>query len=229
MPTTTAIALQFLLVSDDHSTLKIVQGALESLGSNMTCSTSGQAALVYLSSHRVDGIILDLPISSALDVIATLRRAGANRRAFVFVCSTPGHEPAEALKGGANVVLQKPLDPAAIASSVKTFRGIMESERRRYFRHHVTIPVSLVVDAVNQRAMMENLSEGGMAVTMRTPLERSSSVEFSFELPFGPRVAGKAQVMWMNDAGMMGLEFRLFHGSSREHVVNWLKNKALQR
>lgn len=228
MPTTTAVALQFLLVSDDHSTLKIVQSALESLGSNMTCSTSGGAALVYLSSHRVDGVILDLPLSPALDVIATIRRAGANRRAFVFVCSTPGHEP-EALKGGANVVWPKPLDSAAIAASVKTFHGIMESERRRYFRHHVTIPVSFVVDAATQRAMMENLSEGGMAVTMRTPLARSSSVEFSFELPFGPRVAGQAQVMWMNDAGMMGLEFRLFHASSREHLVNWLKNKALQR
>lgn len=229
MPTTTAVALQFLLVSDDHSTLKIVQSALESLGSNMTCSTSGGAALVYLSSHRVDGIILDLPISSALDVIATIRRTGANRRAFVFVCSAPGREPAEALKGGANVVWPKPLDSVVIAASVKTFHGIMESERRRYFRHHVTIPVSFVVDSATQRAMMENLSEGGMAVTMRNPLARSSSVEFSFELPFGPRVAGQSQVMWMNDAGMMGLEFRLFHGSSREHLVNWLKNKALQQ
>ncbi|HEY1800588.1 MAG TPA: PilZ domain-containing protein [Terriglobales bacterium] len=229
MPTTTAVALQFLLVSDDHSTLKIVQTAFDSLGSNMTCSTSGGAALVYLSSHRVDGIILDLALSPALDVIASIRRTAANRRAFVFVCLPQGHEPAEALKGGANVVLRKPLDPVAIASSVKTFRGIMESERRRYFRHHVTIPVSLVVNAVNQRAMMENLSEGGMAVTMRNPLARSSSVEFSFELPFGPRVAGQTQVMWMNEAGMLGMEFRLFHGSSREHLVNWLKNKALQR
>lgn len=229
MPTTTAVALQFLLVSDDHSTLKIVQSALDSLGSNMTCSTSGGAAVVYLSSHRVDGIILDLPLSSALDVIATVRRTGANRRAFVFVCSGPGSETGEALKGGANVILQKPLDPAAVAASVKTFHGIMASERRRYFRHHVTIPVSFVADAVTQRAMMENLSEGGMAVTMRNPLARSSSAEFSFELPFGPRVAGQAQVMWINDAGLMGLEFRLLHGSSREHLMNWLKNKALQR
>ena len=229
MPTTTAIALQFLLVSDDHSSLKIVQTALDSLGSNMTCSTSGGAALVYLSSHRVDGIILDLPLPSALDVIATIRRTGANRRAFVFLCLPEGRDPGEALQGGANVVLRKPLDAAAIVASIKTFRGIMESERRRYFRHHVTIPVSFVVDGSTQRAMMENLSEGGMAVTMRNPLARSSSVEFSFELPFGPRVAGQAQVMWMNDAGIMGLEFRLFHGSSREHLVDWLKNKALQR
>ena len=209
MPTTTAVALQFLLVSDDHSTLKIVKGALDTIGSNMTCSTSGGAALVYLSSHRVDGIILDLPLSPALDVIATIRRIGANRRAFVFVCLPEGHEPVEALKGGANVVFRKPLNPAAVASSVKTFHGIMESERRRYFRHHVTIPVSFVVDTVTQRAMMENLSEGGMAVTMRNPLARSSSVEFFFELPFGPRVAGQTQVMWMNEAGMLGMEFRL--------------------
>jgi response regulator RpfG family c-di-GMP phosphodiesterase len=229
MPSTTAVALQFLLVSDSHVTLRAVKSALDSLGSGMTCSTTPGAACVYLSSHRVDGIILDLPLNSAVEFIASIRHSGANRRAFMFVCLDIAETPSEALKGGANVLLRKPLDPAAIASSVKTFQGIMESERRRYFRYHVTIPVTLVSDVATQRAMMENLSEGGMAVSIKTSLERSATLEFSFELPFGPRIAGKAQVMWKNQAGLMGLEFRLLHGQSGEHLANWLKNKALQR
>jgi ActR/RegA family two-component response regulator len=195
----------------------------------MNCSTSSGAARVYLSSHRVDGIIIDLPLDSAVDLIAAIRQSGANRRAFVFVCLESAGASADALKGGANVLLQKPLDPGAVASAVKTFQGIMESEQRRYFRYHVTIPVTLVTDSVTQRAMMDNLSEGGMALSMKTSPEPSAMVDFSFELPFGPRVAGQAQVMWKNQAGVMGLEFRLLHDQSRDHLVGWLKNKALQR
>jgi hypothetical protein len=42
-------------------------------------------------------------------------------------------------------------------------------------------------------------------------------------------VAGQAQVMWVNDKAIVGLEFRLLHDESREHLLNWLKNKSLQR
>jgi response regulator RpfG family c-di-GMP phosphodiesterase len=227
MPST-AVALRFLLVSENPSTLKIIKAALDSLGSGMNSSTSLGAAIVYLTSHRVDGIILDVPLGDAAEFVATVRRSGVNRRAFIFMCLDAGQTPGDALKGGANVVLHKPLQVESIVSSVKTFQGIMESERRRYFRHYVTIPVSLTVEGATQRAMMENLSEGGMAISMKNPLERSALVDFSFELPFGPRVSGQAQVMWKNQAEVMGMEFRLLHGQSREHLVDWLKNKALQ-
>jgi len=228
MPPSTAGALQFLIVSDDHSTLKKVQAAMETLGSAMNFSTSAGAARVYLSSHRVDGIILDIPLPSAAELITTIRQAGTNRRAFVFVCIGEGQMPSEALRAGANVLLHKPLDPDLIASSIKPFYGIMDAERRRYFRFQVTIPVTITLNTHSHRAMMENLSEGGMAVSARIPLDRSALVEFSFELPFGPRIAGQSQVMWTNDKGIMGLEFRLLHDQSREHLSSWLKNKYLQ-
>lgn len=228
MPSTAVVALQFLLVSDNHATLKIVKSALDGLGSGMNCSTSSGAARVYLSSHRVDGIIIDLPLDSAVDLIAAIRQTGANRRAFIFACHDNADASAEALKSGANALLRKPLEAEAIAASIKTFKGIMESERRRYFRYHVTIPVTMVSDGATVRAMMDNLSEGGMALSLKNPLERSSMVDFSFELPFGPRVAGQGQVMWANEKGLMGLEFRLLHEQSREHLVGWLKTKALQ-
>jgi response regulator RpfG family c-di-GMP phosphodiesterase len=228
MPPSAAVTLQFLLVSEDHSTLKKVQAALDALGSSMNCSTSAGAARLYLSSHRVNGIILDIPLPSAAELIAAIRQAGTNRRAFIFVCIGEGQMPSEALKGGANVLLHKPLDPDLITLSIKPFYSIMDAERRRYFRFQVTIPVTLTRNTYSQRAMVENLSDGGMAVSARVPLERSELAEFSFELPFGPQVAGQAQVMWTNDKGIMGLEFRLLHEHSREHLSDWLKNKSLQ-
>jgi DNA-binding response OmpR family regulator len=225
---TTPITLEFLLVSKDHSTLKTVKAAMHGLGSNLNCSTTPDAALFYMSRHRLDGVILDLDVSSAVSLIASIRQGMANRRAFIFVCVENGLDPATALKGGANVLLHKPLDLKTITSNIIAFQGIMASERRRYFRHHVTIPVSLTANGAVHRVMIENLSEGGMAVNvLRSPVERSSLIEFSFELPFGPRVNGRAQIMWVNQAGLTGLEFRLLHGQSKDHLVTWLKKRAL--
>jgi response regulator RpfG family c-di-GMP phosphodiesterase len=224
----TSIALEFLLVSNDHSTLKAVKAALDGLGSNLNCSTTADAARLYISRHRLDGLILDLDVESSVGLIASIRQGGANRRAFIFVCVEEGLGPAAALKGGANVLLIKPLDPEKIATNIKAFQGIMTSERRRYFRHQVTIPVSLTLGDTQYGAMIENLSEGGMAVLLQTTLEPSTNVEFSFELPFGPRVAGKAQVVWANRHGVIGLEFRLMRGDSEDHLVTWLTNRALK-
>jgi len=223
----TPLTLEFLLVSNDHSTLKTVKTALDGVGSNFSCSTTVEAARFHASRHRLDGVILDLNVNSAVELIASIRQGGANRRAFIFVCVEGDAAPA-ALKGGANVLLHKPLSPEMIAANVRTFKNIMACERRRYFRHHVTIPITLAADKVNQSAMIDNLSEGGIAILLRSPFERSKLVDFSFELPFGPRISGRAQVMWTNSEGVMGVEFRLLHGKSREQLSSWLSKRALR-
>ena len=223
----TPLTLEFLLVSNDHSTLRTVKTALDGVGSNFSCSTTVEAARFHASRHRLDGIILDVNVNSAVELISSIRQGSANRRAFIFVCAEAAAAPA-ALKGGANVLLQKPLTAESIAADIGTFKNIMACERRRYFRHHVTIPVTVTLDKVNQSAMIDNLSEGGIAILLRSPFERSTLIDFSFELPFGPRISGRAQVMWTNSEGVMGVEFRLLHGKSREQLSTWLTKRALK-
>ncbi len=222
----TPLTLEFLLVSNDPSTLKTVKKALDGVGSNLNCATSAGAARFHISHHRLDGVIVDLDVASAVDLIAFTRQAGSNRRAFVFVCVESATAPA-ALKGGANVLLHKPLTPEFISETVGTFKNIMASERRRYFRHHVTILITLTANGTSQAAMIDNLSEGGAAILLRNPFERSTLTEFCFELPFGPQVTGTGQVMWTNKDGIMGVEFRVLHGRSQEDLSNWLTQRAL--
>jgi len=222
------IALEFLLVSDDHSTLKTVKSVLNELGSNLNCSTTAQAASLYLSCHRLDGAILDLDMHSVGELITSIRKGGSSQRAFIFVCVREGAEPAAVLKLGANAVLYKPLNPETITAHIRSFQAMMAAERRRYFRHQVTIPVSLTVQGTGHSAMIDNLSQGGMAVLLGKQLDPSLPVDFSFELPFGPRVHGTAQVAWSNDTqGLMGFEFRVLHGESGEHLAAWLTKRSL--
>jgi ActR/RegA family two-component response regulator len=221
-----ALTLEFLLVSNNASTLKTVKKALDNVGSNLSCTTSAGAARFHISHHRLDGIIIDLDVDEAVELIAFIREAGSNRRAFVFVC-VESMSASLALKGGANVLLHKPLTAEFISQNVNTFKNIMASERRRYFRHHVTILITLTANGASQAAMIDNLSEGGAAILVRNPFERTAVIDFSFELPFGPRVTGSAQVMWTNKEGIMGVEFRVLHGRSKEDLSSWLCQRAL--
>lgn len=223
----TSLTLEFLLVSKDHSVLKTVKQALHGIKANLSCSTSGGAARLHLSRHRLDAVIMDLDVAPAADLITFIRQSSPNRRALIFVCTDPSTAPA-ALKGGANVLLNRPLTAESIAANVHTFRNIMVCERRRYFRHQVTILISLTANGISHSAMIDNLSEGGAAIMLRNPFPRSTMIDFSFELPFGPRISGSAQVMWTNQQGIMGVEFRLLHDDGGEHLSKWLSSRALR-
>src|SRR5712692_6698596 len=58
------------------------------------------------------------------------------------------------------------------------------------------------------RATMLNISETGMVVRAATRLACASLVDFSFELPSGPRISGKGEIAWANGEGGMGIGFQ---------------------
>src|SRR5216117_2679378 len=110
---TSAVTLEFLLVSSESSTQNAVHTALKDVGGAVECTTSPEAARDYVKSHKIDSVILDVDIKSALDVISHMRQS-KNARAFAFVCVNNDAESAVALKCGANALLTKPLSAEAI-------------------------------------------------------------------------------------------------------------------
>lgn len=222
---TAIVPLEFLLVSSDHSTLKDVTAAVSNVGVNLGCTTTPQGARDYIGRHKVDGLILDLEVGTALDVINSVRGGNANRRAFIFACVANKTDSAAALKGGANALLERPLTQASISSGIRAFKGIIVCERRHYFRHAVMVPVVLLAGDAKHRAIMENISEGGMAVRLPRTLATSTHVDFSFELPFGPRIPGTGRVAWSNREGLMGVEFLVMDPGARKILLSWLRDR----
>jgi len=99
---------------------------------------------------------------------------------------------------------------------------LLDRERRRYFRHAVSIPAVLKDGEVVQHARITNLSEGGMAVRTAKPLKHSSVVDFSIDLALGANVSGKGQVAWINSEGQAGIVLQIFNGTGREYLEAWL-------
>lgn len=222
---TPALALEFLLVASESFTATAVQAALQEVGASLECSPSLDAARDLVASRKVDGVILDVDIKTALDLIARMRRS-KNARAFAFVCVKNDAEEAVALKGGANALLNKPLSVEAIAAKIGSFKSIIASERRRYRRHDVTLPVVITLGGIAYPGIVENISQGGMAVRMPCLLPNSSTVEFSFDLESGISVEGSAQLRWASQDGLSGMEFRILPPRCKDELMNWLREQA---
>jgi c-di-GMP-binding flagellar brake protein YcgR len=100
----------------------------------------------------------------------------------------------------------------------------MERERRRYFRHPVEMPVTIVFDQGQEmKATTTNVSEGGMAlaVTGKLPGGRISKVIFTLPgltLPLDP----KAESAWADGAGRVGVRFLEMPKTSKQHLEKWL-------
>ena len=218
---TSAVTLDFLLVSTDKSAQQAAQAALKQVGGTIECATSASAARDFIKSHRIDGLIVDIDLKSTLEVIAEMRRS-KNARAFAFVCVKNEAESAVALKGGANALLTKPLTTEAISSNVNTFRSIILSERRRYTRHEVTLPVTITSSEHTYQGIVENISQGGMAVRLPCLLPESSIVDFSFDLDIGATIEGSAQLRWADAESLTGMAFHKLPEKCKSELMDWL-------
>lgn len=217
--------LEFLLVGSEPVTVSAVEAALSEVGASIECAPSLAAARDLVANRKVDGVILDVDIKSALDLIARMRHS-KNARAFAFVCVKNDAEEAVALKGGANALLTKPLSVDAIAAKIGSFKSIIASERRRYRRHDVTLPVVITLAEIAYPGIVENISQGGIAVRLPCLLPTSSTVEFSFDLETGISIEGSAQLRWASQDGLSGMEFRVLPPRCKDELMNWLRAQA---
>jgi CheY-like chemotaxis protein len=218
-------ALEFLLVSTDYKTLTAVTGGLKQFGASLDFVPTPDSARDYIARRKIDAVFVDLDVPGALDLILSIREGSSNRHAVIFACVRNAAESPSALGAGANFVIHKPVSVEGILSHLTAARSVMLRERHRYFRHVVSLPVALALKGTEHRAMITNISEGGMAVRVVKALECSSVIDFAFELPPGPSVSGRGQVTWANSEGMMGITFHFLRGKSQDYLLDWFRER----
>lgn len=217
--------LEFLLASNDYTTLTAVSGGIKKHGGRLALAPSADEAREYLSRRRVDGIFVDMELGGALGLIEGVRRGSSNAKAAIFACVADGRDSTLTLHAGANFLLRKPLTADAVALHVTTAKDIMLRERRRYFRHPVDLAVTVKDGATEQHAKIVNLSGGGMAIRGGKPIKQGVTIEFAFELTFGEQLRGKGLVAWTSSEGMAGILVQTLQGMGRGYLEGWLRSR----
>jgi response regulator RpfG family c-di-GMP phosphodiesterase len=217
--------LEFVLVSGNYAAVTAVSKGVKKFGAKFVLMPTAHEARECLNRRKVDGVFVDMEVPGSLGLIESTRKGTSNSKAVIFACGGKARESTQILAAGANFLLRKPLTEESVVMHITISKDLLETERRRYFRHTVNYPVTLNDGTTEQQARMTNLSGGGMAVRVAKPLKHGSLLDFTFELSLGIKVSGKGQVAWVNSEGMIGIVLQMLRGRGKEMLDGWLAGK----
>jgi CheY-like chemotaxis protein len=218
--------LQSLLLSHDTEVARVLRPALEKLSIEMEICREAEATN-RLAGDRFDAVIVDCDdLQSGLQVLHGIRQSPSNRRAIAFALLNGTTTTSKAFQFGANFVLQKPISLLNATRCFSAALGLMERERRRYFRHPVEFKTLITfTDGAKRNVIVTNISEGGMAICLEDPLPAERSLAITFTLPkTQASISTNAEVAWASNINA-GLRFLQLSAPAREQLENWLNEQ----
>lgn len=223
--------LTALLLSTDAGTHTMLRRVLGNVGIRTEVCTAPAAGLRMLKSKKFEGIIVDCDdIDCGPDLLSILRSEGYTKKAIVFAIVHGATSMSDAFSMGANFVLEKPLNVERTSRCFKAACGLMVGERRRYYRHSVTIPVYL--DFPNSSpitAQMRDLSQGGAMLDCPANLELDMQGTFRFTLPeTRANITGACEVAWKRE-DRIGMRFNNISKTTQAALEMWLNWKFQER
>ena len=129
---------RILLVEDDPETLDSITLWLELAGFDVSVARDGRDALTVLSEETPDLIITDLvmPQVSGVDLINAVRNSMSSHKDIPILVVTGYYMDmaTEALTAGADRAMGKPVDPEALAGTIRYLLGPghSASEQQRF-------------------------------------------------------------------------------------------------
>ena len=218
--------LQCLLVTQERELLELVRPVLENSGMEVEVRSEPRSALEICGRRHLDGFLVDCDdVPGGRGLLAGIRGSGSNRMSTIFAVVNGTTSITQAMEEGANFVLGKPLAAERFQAYLEVARVSMEREHRRYFRFPVNLPVQVENgEGVGTEGRMVNVSEGGLAMRLAPGGGLQGTVRLEFSLPsLEPfPVHAKGEVVWGDNAGLIGVRFLYMGEESGRRLQEWL-------
>jgi len=119
---------KILVVDDDPTTRKLIQGLLEAQGYEVTTASDGFEAVRNINRTRFDLIVVDvwIPKMSGLDLLAGLRSLAKMPRAIVMTSDDTPETLLRAVREQAHRFIKKPIDAKVLLQEVETVLQLPE-------------------------------------------------------------------------------------------------------
>lgn len=216
------------MLSQDPNLVRVVKPTLEKLSIDVELCKEARAATDLLISEKFDAVIVDCDdLVGGLEVLQGLRETPSNRNSVTFaILNGKKTTTQDAFTMGANFVLQKPISVLNASRCFNAAVNFMIKERRRYFRQPIAMAVKVVLGDKQWKAESTNISEGGIALTMREALPKGETFQLKFtvaEVSLNMEV--EAEVAWADMKGRVGLRFQNVPASSQQQLERWLDDR----
>jgi len=215
-------------VCRDPDTLRVFRRASGDLEIEVEVATAASSALESLDSNKFDAIIVDCDdVAGGTDVLTGIQQSRSNKRAIAIAVINGTTNMRAAFEMGARFALDKPVTVERAVRALRAAHSFMVTEQRRYFRCAVDTEAYLSFGVVKQLpCTVTNVSDGGMAITLREPTSLSWAVDVRFHLP-GIREAleVKGEFAWSDDKGNAGIRFTYVPIDSKRWLGKWLSQQ----
>lgn len=202
--------LNLLLVEDDLPSLEMMTEVFGSLNAEVRPVSDSERAAAMVNKERFDGIFLDLemPKVSGLELARRIRMSSWNKSTPIVVVTGRDDKQAmqEAFAIGATYFLHKPIDRHRLSKLLRTVRGGLFQNRRRYSRIPLQTEVTCVKESNTFKVSSLNLSHGGIQLD-NANLKQGEILRIAFRIPdYAGTIEALGTVVW-TDGVRQGIQF----------------------
>lgn len=218
--------LQAILVSRDVGSTGLITSAFRGAVIDIRVVREIDEVVHAITATKFDALIADYgSVPEAPQVLAALRKSPSNHGAIAFAVIDAQTDTSAILQGGADFVLQKPLNAERVTDILRVARERMLRERRRYLRHGVEAACWMKGRNGESHAQLRNVSEGGIGIEVAESALLEADLRFRFTLPDADvPIDGKGELAWTREA-RAGIRFTALTTSSRETLQAWLDRR----
>jgi hypothetical protein len=210
-----------LLVCNDAAAVRQLTDVMRQFAISSEVCDYVSMAFGLLDRKKFEAVIVDFGLEQADQVLERVQLSQSNRTAVTFAI-TDSKKPV-LFTTQPNFVIEKPLSPASLGRTLKAAFGLIVRERRRYFRCPISISAAIDADAREVICHLENISEGGMALSNAPPLKPGNRVRVLFTLPGQQlRFRVDSEVCWYDDQRRAGLRILMMASEMQPILQQWL-------
>lgn len=226
--TLTRMATQSLVLCNDADVLGVLRDTLGELGMDAEVCEARDVALDAVDRRRFDPIIVDCDtIDAEGEVLRRIRESAANRDVIALGIVRDDSQVRDVYSSGANFILRKPLTYEEAGRVLRTARSLVSRMRRHFLRCVIDTLAYVRVDGVDEKPMMLDISEGGLAIQALEPLEPRRAFAVQFALPGEKEeFEAVATAVWSDPSGRCGLRFLGMPPVHRQRLKQWLEHNG---
>ena len=179
--------LRILAIDDEQDILKLFRSLVEPLGYEVELIQDSREAARRILRQKFDAIFLDahMPHIDGFELAERIRSSPSNKR--VPIAMLTAYDDAEtmrkAFRAGVTMFLGKPFSAKKLRGLLRSMRGPMLQERRRYARLPVRITIQCTWGGKTFEAASLNISEGGMLMEPSGGVAVGEGISLRFTVP----------------------------------------------
>jgi hypothetical protein len=211
-----------MVVSRDWQEVSVLECILGGLHMDVSVENEPQRALARLAKSKIDALIVDCDLNGSSQFLRELQSMPNPRTLPLVIMGGPRCQNLD--ESGALFAFEKPISVEQAVRTLSAARSMILDGRLRYHRAGLEVPVSLTTKGQKpMEAFLVNLSQGGMQIHTKDPVEAAKALQVSFDLP-GARsgLKARAEIAWQDKRGNLGVRFVKLAARQQRTLKLWL-------